>query len=148
MKKNCKKLEPVRWTMLYFVEAQKNHFPQFYLNGFLMKLWTTTSIWVLVLFWFMVRKALFGCFKNISYEISLNFLIFEKNLISGKRETHLDKTSIGYLHGLISYTFMWVSNQIQEFSKNFLKWSAIPSGSNHKLFSCFENSAWWYIFKK
>ena len=56
--------------------GSRNKFSQFYFYAFFMKIWKITSILVLVLFWYMARKALFDEFKNISYEKSWNFLIF------------------------------------------------------------------------
>jgi hypothetical protein len=54
----------------------RNKFSQFYFYAFFMNIWKITSILVLVLFWYMARKALFDGFRNISYEKSRNFLIF------------------------------------------------------------------------
>ncbi len=56
--------------------GSKNKFSNLIFMPFFMKIWKITSILVLVLFWYMARKALFDEFKNISYEKSWNFLIF------------------------------------------------------------------------
>jgi hypothetical protein len=67
---------------------------------------------VFVLFWSMVRKALFHDFNNISCEISWNFLMYGKLKYDlWKHESQkFNKTLLSNLHGRLSYTFMWVSN--------------------------------------
>ena len=53
--------------------APETNFPNF----IFMKIWTMTSILVLVLFWYIAKTILFGV-QNISYEKCWNFLDFWK----------------------------------------------------------------------
>jgi hypothetical protein len=106
----------------------------FFDNGYFIKIWKITSIWVLVLFWYMVRKALFDAFVRSKW----NFLIFgnsKHNWLKTEKQIW-GKTFLAGLHGLITYESSATHScefRMRQFKDFFLKLSKVICSCSFRL---------------